>query len=104
VDGVRSKERTCCAAHRALVHMKEVVKVAWLTVPAAQNGNTTRRYVMTGFAGMTVFDSIGAGPQVGNSAIRIVQHDALPGPSHLVGVEVIGAGAVQFRIRGGLQS
>jgi len=78
--------------------------MAWITVPIAQNGNTTRAYRMTAFTSMTVFDSVGAGPETGSSAVRLLQHDASAGPSHLVTVEVVGPNAVQFRIRGGLQS
>jgi len=82
--------------------------VAWITVQITQNGNENRLYRMTAFSGMTVFDSIGAGPEVGNSAVSISRHDASPGPSHLVGIQTLdsptGGGAIAFRIRGGLQA
>jgi hypothetical protein len=50
---------------------------------------------------MTVFDVISAGPEVGGSFVRIVNHFAFPGPAHVVFIE--SNGPVTFRIRGGLQ-
>jgi hypothetical protein len=81
--------------------------MAWITVQVAQNGNDSRFYRMA-FGGMTVFDSIGAGPEVGNSAVAIFRHEVSPGPLHRVGIQTLdspaGGGAVAFRIRGGLQA
>lgn len=76
----------------------------WTTVAVAQNGNTSRHYRMTRFSGMTVFDSIGAGPLVGASAVEVFGHEVSPGPSHRVGIRIIGAQASTFSIRGGLPS
>jgi hypothetical protein len=80
--------------------------MAWITVQISQNGNASARYRMTAFSGMTVFDSVGVGPEVsvGLGTTRIFTHDVRLGPSHLVGVETIGPDATTFRIRGGLQA
>jgi hypothetical protein len=79
--------------------------MAWITVQVAQNGNSSVRYRMSAFTGMSVFDSVAAGPEVsvGLGTIRIFTHEVRLGPSHLVGVETIGPDATTFRIRGGLQ-
>jgi len=77
--------------------------MAWITVPVAQNGNVSLRYTMSAFSGMTVFDSIGAGPEAGSSAVKIFTHEVSAGPRHVAGIQTIGSGAVSFRIRGGLQ-
>lgn len=77
--------------------------MAWITVQVTQNGNTSQHYRMTAFPGMTVFDSVGAGPEVGSSAVKIFNHEVSAGPSHRVGIQTIGSGAVSLRIRGGLQ-
>jgi hypothetical protein len=77
--------------------------MAWITVQIAQSENTSRHYRMTAFSGMTVFDSVGAGPEVGSAAIKIFNHEVSAGPSHRVGIQTLGSGAVTFRIRGGLQ-
>jgi hypothetical protein len=77
--------------------------MAWITVQVSQNGNSTRRYNMVAFPGMTVFDSIGAGPEVGSSCVRITDHFVCPGPLHQAEIEILGANASTFRIRGGLQ-
>jgi hypothetical protein len=77
--------------------------MAWITVQIFQNGNTSQAYRMTAFSGMTVFDSVGAGPEAGSSAVKIFTHEVSAGPSHRAGIQTIGSGAVLFRIRGGLQ-
>jgi hypothetical protein len=77
--------------------------MAWITMQVAQAGDTTRAYRMTAFGGMTVFDSVAAGPEVGESALSVTEHQSSLGPSHRVVVRSIGAAAVAFRIRGGLQ-
>jgi hypothetical protein len=77
--------------------------MAWITVQVAQNGNSSRRYRMVAFSGMTVFDVVSAGPEAGSSAVRIFTHEASAGPTHVAGIETIGSGAVTFRVRGGLQ-
>lgn len=77
--------------------------MAWITVPVAQNGNSTRRYFMAQFSGMTVFDSVAAGPEVGTSSVRLFDQVVSPGPVHNVSIEIQGSGASTFRIRGGLQ-
>jgi hypothetical protein len=76
--------------------------MAWITVQISQNGGTSQQYRMTAFPGMTTFDSVAAGPEVGGTT-RVFNHEASLGPSHRVGVETIGP-ATTFRIRGGLQA
>lgn len=76
--------------------------MAWITVQVAQNGGTSQQYRITAASGMTPFDSVAAGPEVGGTT-RIYNHEVSLGPSHVVGVETIGA-ATTFRIRGGQQT
>lgn len=60
--------------------------MAWITVQLAQNGNTDVIYRMVAFSGMTVFDSVGAGPEAGSGGVSIFSHEVLPGPVHRVGI------------------
>jgi hypothetical protein len=74
--------------------------MAWSTVQFVQGpGDVIHRLIA--FSGMTVFDVVGAGPEVGSGGVSIFFHEVLPGPVHRVGVRVTGS-AVTVRIMGGL--
>lgn len=76
--------------------------MAWTTGLVVQNGLTERFYEMKGKPGMSVFDLVTAGPQVGPSRVKMLDHVVSQGPIHVLGVRVTGPEATQFIIRGGL--
>ncbi|MGY1670306.1 hypothetical protein [Geodermatophilus sp. SYSU D00710] len=74
--------------------------MTWSTVQFVQGpGEVIHR--MTAFSGMTVFDVVGAGPEVGSGGVIVYFHEVLPGPVHRVGLRVTGS-PVTVRIKGGL--
>jgi hypothetical protein len=71
----------------------------WTTGLLSQNGNTVINWIVSGSL-QTPRDIVVAGPESGNSGVRIINHEAFTSGNHRVSVEVTASSAVSYRIRG----
>ena len=71
----------------------------WTTFLLGQAGNSVVTWNVVGVL-PTSRDVVVVGPVLGNSGVRINSHQSFTAGNHLVTVEVIGANAVLYSIRG----